>query len=345
MYRSYSAAEDFPSPEQVDNAALRLGAATQKWGAVGEIVTLRVAPGLLQVKTSAASAVSSKRVPSGRSAVKGISRRSRNRFWTTMAKINWSSAIEAGETLALVTLTYPRSWRVVCGSPKQLADQLDALVKRFERQTRAKFRAVWVREFQRRRAPHLHLVLIWPCSLRTTWLASAWYEVVGSGDERHLSRGIKVDLFESVDSEALRKVSIYLMKQAEGMASCPFPPADWVNPSGGVGRCWGKRGLKFCVSEVSVPVSTLIEILRVLRRLYRSRSGTTKVRVKRHVRSTGEVTFRFVCRRKRIRSLKDSSSGFSFYADDGPWLAMQLARMLELQNPQPWPRGARRPLP
>lgn len=309
------------------------------------MVTLRVAPGLLQVNTSVAAAVPSKRVPSRRSTVKGISRRSRNRFWTTMAKIDWRSAVNPSETLAFVTLTYPRCWRKFCCSPKRLAAHLDSLVKRFEREVGVKFRAVWVREFQSRGAPHLHLVLVWPCSLLTAWIDAAWYEVVGSLDQRHRANGVKVELFKSVDSETLQRVSRYLMKQAHGMTAYQPPPADWCNEGGGIGRCWGRRGLQLSVSDVQVPLGIAVVVQRLLRRLYRSRRDTVQVRVKRYVRSTGEVTWRSVRRRKRLRSLEDLSSGFSFFAEDGPALAVQLARLLEVQSLPEWQRGRRRPIP
>ena len=55
-------------------------------------------------------------------------------------------------------------------------------------------RGMWKLEFQERGAPHFHCFVGLPeCEeeLRA-WLLRQWYEVVGSGDERHLFYGVDI---------------------------------------------------------------------------------------------------------------------------------------------------------
>ena len=54
---------------------------------------------------------------------------------------------------------------------------------------------------------------------------------------------------------------------------------------------------------------------------------------------------RTVNRRYRLRSLVGTDTGFTFLTNDGPAVAVDLARAINPTNNQPWPKGERRPLP
>jgi hypothetical protein len=119
---------------------------------------------------------------------------------------------------------------------------------------------LWFLEFQRRGAPHLHLFLSaalpsplgemkrgsgrvrksvkvhWPWQ---DWLASRWFEIVGSGDPLHLKAGTAWEAVEKPDGAA-RYISKESYKTWQKQV-----PAGFQN----VGRFWG------CSRDVSAPVS------------------------------------------------------------------------------------------
>lgn len=86
---------------------------------------------------------------------------------------------------------------------------------------------VWRLEFQARQAPHYHL-FVWgvPFSREVQlWLSRCWYEVVGSGDERHLRAGTTLQVVRSWRG-AMSYASKYLCKSEQAAHE-------------GVGRWWG----------------------------------------------------------------------------------------------------------
>jgi hypothetical protein len=101
-----------------------------------------------------------------------------------------------------VTLTYPREFP---GWERAKRD-LETLRKRLDRAYPFEW-ACWVEEFQARGAVHFHLVMVWRGPVRVQafrkWLSAAWFEVVGSGDQRHLRAGthaVPVHLCDGVGS-------------------------------------------------------------------------------------------------------------------------------------------------
>ena len=115
--------------------------------------------------------------------------------------------------LAMVTLTYPGNWRRVCPDGATLKRHLRAFRERWRRKWDAA-RGAWALEFQPRptrprweqHAPHLHIYVGLPeaavlyrredewdrVSYEWAWALDAWYEIVGSNDERHHRRGVDV---------------------------------------------------------------------------------------------------------------------------------------------------------
>ena len=85
-------------------------------------------------------------------------------------------------------------------------------------------------EPQRRGAPHFHL-LLW--GLRRSahllrWVSLTWYEVVGSGDGRHLQAGTRVEALRSWKG-VMSYAAKYSAKMVEEL------PEGWEH----VGRWWG----------------------------------------------------------------------------------------------------------
>ncbi len=126
--------------------------------------------------------------------------------------------------ILFVTLTYPRDWP---GDWSAWKRQLDTWLKRVRRRLPGAA-GVWKLEPQVRGAPHFHLLMIGAPYLGREWLSRTWYEVVGSGDPKHLAAGTNVQLAHSH-----RGVLAYAAKYT---AKAQLLPATW---QGGVGRWWG----------------------------------------------------------------------------------------------------------
>ena len=121
-----------------------------------------------------------------------------------------------------VTLTYPAEFPLLWDVYKR---HLDTFSKRFRR----KFPAgsfVWRLEFQKRGAPHYHL-LVWNVGYHDllTWVHMAWFNVVDSGDINHLLAGTRVEEIRS-----WRGVSSYASKYLSKV---------FADEHTGVGRWWG----------------------------------------------------------------------------------------------------------
>lgn len=124
-----------------------------------------------------------------RQKVKGFSKASRRRLFKKLAALNQKLA---GVPI-FVTLTYPNDFPVGFETYKC---HLDTWAKRLARKYPDAF-FLWRLEFQKRGAPHYHL-LVWGVDrIDKDWLSKSWYEVVGSGDEKHLRAGTKVESIRS----------------------------------------------------------------------------------------------------------------------------------------------------
>ena len=98
---------------------------------------------------------------------------------------------------SFVTLTYPASWDP---DPRTWKRHLDLWLQKLKRRYPAAW-AIWALEFQRRRAPHFHLIVCWDGSRpnekwqeRRAWISASWAAVVGRGGSQpgHLGAGTQV---------------------------------------------------------------------------------------------------------------------------------------------------------
>lgn len=155
-----------------------------------------------------------------RGAIKNYSRASRRRLMRTMGKI------DTRQIPVFVTLTYPAEYPQASITWKNHLNAFDRRLRR--RFPRAAFG--WKLEPQRRGAPHFHL-LVWNvdyCLLKL-WAGRAWYEVVKSGDAKHLRAGVRVEQIRS-----WRGVKSYAAKY---LGKVQELPEGWEAP----GRIWGFR--------------------------------------------------------------------------------------------------------
>jgi len=155
-----------------------------------------------------------------------FSQRSRQRLRCLIASVCRS------ELPYFVTLTYPKEWTWDVRLWKR---HLKVFSQRFERRfPTAGF--IWKLEFQERGAPHFH-PFVWGIpeseGLRAIieFVSEAWFEVVGSGDEKHFKAGTSVERIRTLMG-AMRYVSGYASK------------ADQTLPGKKVGRYWGVVGRK-----------------------------------------------------------------------------------------------------
>jgi hypothetical protein len=125
-----------------------------------------------------------------RGAIRAFSRGSRNRLIDFLASINRSTVRHLP---LFVTLTYPATYPTEGAIVKT---HLDRWLKRLQREYPFAS-AVWKMEYQKRGAPHFHLLVFGCSAISVKWLARSWYEVVGSGDERHLKAGTQVKRVKS----------------------------------------------------------------------------------------------------------------------------------------------------
>ena len=122
-----------------------------------------------------------------RGKIRTFSRASRRRLLNLVNSINR----ERAPLPTLETLTYPSTWPE---SSRVWKEQLDNFRSRLVRRY-GKGPAVWRLEYQRRGAPHFHLLVFAELETDDLILFASWnwYEVVGSGDERHLAAGTRCE--------------------------------------------------------------------------------------------------------------------------------------------------------
>jgi hypothetical protein len=245
---------------------------------------------------------------------------------------------------------------------------------------------VWVREFQKRGAPHFHLLVLWPKTIKgrpsKVWLSRTWYDIVGSGDAKHVRAGTRINFEEALRGAVdPKRAAAYFAGYCEkDKAYQHEAPEAWANANGSVGAFWGHRGLIKATAQVGITPETDIEIRRMMRRYVDSQKRIVERKVARQTQrryanvTSGETitpaeydqltpeqrtvwlpvdlpaTYRRVRRRWRLKSLTpagpaaDGERGFMVFLNDAPLLATQLARYLT-QSATTWPKGERRPLP
>ncbi len=168
-----------------------------------------------------------------RGAIKGFSRASRRRLLYRVA--------ECGDALPIfVTLTYGASWP---DNPVVWKRHLDTWWKRVKRED-STLGAIWKLEFQKRGAPHFHLLVYRKDKgrpfLEMTWVAHSWAAVTGDESPEHVRAGTRVEAIRSVRG-AMFYASKYLAK-SDG----PSPDPACLH----AGRVWG------CLSGSNLPIET-----------------------------------------------------------------------------------------
>ncbi len=160
----------------------------------------------------------------------------------------------------LITLTYHNEWSE---DPAAWKDQLDAFRKRLERKY-GRFSAIWRLEYQRRGAPHFHLMcFFWDHASKPGLLAllrmdvgAMWWEVTGRTSEEHLQAGTRCELPRS-----WKGANVYLSKY--------MTKSETLSPGqASPGRFWGvwrSKLLPISYEAVQVTFEQACRARRVLR--------------------------------------------------------------------------------
>ena len=203
-----------------------------------------------------------------RGSVSSFSLASRRRLFRRAAACDW---LVLGPSNLFVTLTYPVGFPATAVAKSHLRRFRLAWFRRFGSAV-----GMWKLEYQRRGAPHFHLALA--CSVPVvevrSWVAATWYEIVASGDLRHLAAGTECDLLSGSPAAYFAGyVGRYGSKEYQHVV----PPDD--SP----GRFWGVWGLPSDWSGWELSARAFFQIRRALASYGRSRSS------RRGFRAVGRV--------------------------------------------------------
>jgi hypothetical protein len=215
------------------------------------ISTLRSAEGGAVVDNRLFPARGGARGGGVRGEIRTFSRGARRRL------LNFLNSIDRNRTPlpTLVTLTYPNSWP---GDPRVWKGHLEAFRSRMFRRY-GEVPVVWRLEYQRRGAPHFHMLLFAEFDLTDLipFVARGWYEIVGSGDDRHQAAGTRCERVRS-----WRGTIAYAAKylgETERLQAGQKPP----------GRFWGvwyKKLLRIEMVEADISLADAYKIRRSMAR-------------------------------------------------------------------------------
>jgi len=270
---------------------------------------VRFSPGVIRVSKSRRTPIEfSERTPKPRSTVLGWSAKSRTKMLERFASLDYGPFNSEGTIIAFLTLTYPSDWEVVAPDFKTSKRHLQSLRKRFEREFQRPFSALWKMEFQRRGAPHYHLL----CSIPVgndfrEWLSRSWAEIVAHPNPteraKHLLAGTGVDKAKGIAADSPQKISFYFSKHASTNGGSKEyqnePPTRWIE-AGGSGRFWGYWALEVATVAIKMREKDALLISRILRRWQRSKRRVLPHTVWRTCLKTGVIKKRTVRRRQKI---------------------------------------------
>lgn len=313
--RAFEGASDAAS---VERSAEKLADAVDLRGGAGGGHEFRLAPGLMCLVGPPREG----QVGGGtRRPITGFSASSRRRMLRTLGTLDLASV---GGIPVFVTLTYPGDWRALCPTGREAKRHLDLFRRRWLRRWGV-FPAVWKMEFQPRRhrpveqrlAPHFHLLASLPTldpagatptpttlSTAREWVSQTWWEVVGSGDARHLRAGTQI---LEADGSTPGRIIGYFAGYTAGKSKEEqhLAPPDWP----GLGRFWGVWGIPRIEVSVALSDEEFYMLRRVLADLMARRSGR---------------------RRRRLTNLTD---GLWLGIENAPHLAARLAAWLASEYP------------
>ena len=190
-----------------------------------------------------------------RAAIQRYSYKSRLRFLEELYAVNWDKI--PTDRIFEVTFTYPGKYPT---DGREIKRHLDKLTKRLTRRfsDRGGMAFAWKLEFQRRGAPHFHLLLVagdvWKKTELRDWFSQNWAEIVrewlvlhsgeslGTSDveySKHLSAGIELS---GVRKNKMGMITYMAMYIGKGYGKAKEYQHEVPPEFHQVGRWWGFRG-------------------------------------------------------------------------------------------------------
>lgn len=212
-----------------------------------------------------------------RAAISGLSPRSRRRMLLT--------ARAMPDPSHMITLTYPARFP---GDGVKVKRDLAVFRKWLVRM--GVYFGAWMLEFQARGAPHFHLYFIAPSSLPSDFsavLSRRWFEIVGSGDEKHLRAGTRFERLRCAGAAA-RYMAKYSAKAEQKLV-----PEGYER----VGRFWGYWGLSRA-DLFPVVVDASIDVAAQAVRVIRRHAAASRRALRASLAARG-LLFRCALRRRR----------------------------------------------
>lgn len=200
--------------------------------------------------------------------IDGYSRESRSRFIKLLLSIDYK---KMGIPI-YYTMTYPNEWSK---DPRTWKRDFDAMLRRMKREF-PDLCGTWRLEPQKRGAPHF-AGFLWGCDRLKTykgmlWFSRQWFEVVGSGDEKHLGAGTTISPEERIENRIFYMAK-YQTKAEKGGVSQQF---DYP-----VGRYWGvfeRKKLSINVEDFEVDRALFFRIRRVMKKQLEKKLGKNRFR-------------------------------------------------------------------
>lgn len=217
------------------------------------------------------------------------SRKSRANMVRTLGLIDFTPMYQDRTRMpAMLTLTYPGDWLTVASSGKQVKAHLKAFRKRYERAWNEPLLCVWKLEFQRRGAPHIHMLMVPPHGqaggvVFRQWVSQIWADVVAHPDPQqyanHLRAGTGLDYAEGLRASDPKRVAVYFTKHStfRDKEYQHVVPEEWLTPETGPGRFWGYWGLQHGSAVVEVSQQDAVTAGRTLRRWSHAQRVTHQV--------------------------------------------------------------------
>lgn len=175
--------------------------------------------------------------------------------WRSCRRLKLVARNVASKMKVTIDLTYPENFPTDGAIVKKHVDTFSKRLRRLN------IKNLWVLEFQKRGAPHLHMMA--NGTVDKNLISKMWYEIVGSGDLKHLVRGTKIRKIDD-ESRVVNYISSYMKKLSQKIV-----PKGFEN----VGRFWGYSSslLTFSQRIVSGKYVDLSRKFRLLRRWYKAK--------------------------------------------------------------------------
>lgn len=300
--------------------------------------------------------------PRKRDKISDWSAKSRANMCWTFAAVDYAplvARVAQGEPPALVTLTLPGDWLAVAPDGESFKKMVAKFRKRFTYSWGEDIAGIWKLEFQRRGAPHLHILTVPPSGVDlrkgrdfVTWLSETWAACVDASAQpdkgehvtggrcgcsercRHLTAGTGVDFEETLRYADTKRIAVYFSKHGtfSDKEYQNVVPSAWSEPGKGPGRFWGVWKLDVLKANVEVADNAQYAVARHMRRVVNAGSYSRSVTdVPGWTdRATGELhdpRKRSRPVNRRVRRMQGSRGFIS--VNDGPAVAAGIARVID----------------